>query len=128
MMANDIEKKRLKNVIEPIDISDSATKSYVDSIQVDLKSKMVEFQKRSLVHSEHGDFDARGKAIGNVKDPVHDMNIVNKQYFEKNALTLSEGIYDVKSIPLKHLPNPQDKNDAAHKQYVDKKTKNLIIC
>ncbi|GBO10195.1 hypothetical protein AVEN_183308-1 [Araneus ventricosus] len=126
----DMEKKKLKNVDEPVDINDASTKSYVDSIELNLKSKMVELQKRSLIHSEHGDFDARGKIIGNVKDPIKNLNVVNKQYLENNALTLSqtntvhpEYFYDLKSIPLKHLSNPQDKNDAVPKQYVDRKTK-----
>ncbi|KAF8795161.1 hypothetical protein HNY73_003041 [Argiope bruennichi] len=100
---------------DSIDKNGSATKSYVDSIELNLKSKMVELQKRSLIHSEHGDFDARGNIIGNVKDPIHGMNVVNKQSSEKNAFVLSEIIYDVKSIPLKHLPNPQDKSDAVPK-------------
>ncbi|GIY22498.1 uncharacterized protein CDAR_200111 [Caerostris darwini] len=83
-----------------------------------------------LTDNEHGDFDARNKIIGNVKDPINNLNVVNKQYLENNALTLSqkntipiEKFYNVNNIPLKNLPNPQDKNDAVHKQYVDKKTK-----
>ncbi|GBN48634.1 hypothetical protein AVEN_140032-1 [Araneus ventricosus] len=126
----DMEKKKLKNVDEPVDISDVSTKSYVDSIKNGLKSDIVELQKRSLIHSEHGDFDAKGKIIGNVKDPLNNLNVVNKQFFERNALTLSqtntilsEEFYDSKGIPLKNLSNPQDKNDAVHKQYVDRKTK-----
>ncbi|GIY68790.1 hypothetical protein CDAR_10851 [Caerostris darwini] len=126
----DMEKKKLKNVDEPVDISDVATKSYVDSNKIELKSDIVKLQKRSLIHSEHGDFDARNKIIGNVKDPINNLNVVNKQYLENNALTLSqkntipiEKFYNVNNIPLKNLPNPQDKNDAVHKQYVDKKTK-----
>ncbi|GIY65915.1 uncharacterized protein CDAR_317371 [Caerostris darwini] len=126
----DMEKKKLKNVDEPVDISDVATKSYVDSNKIELKSDIVKLQKRSLIHSEHGDFDARNKIIGNVRDPINNLNVVNKQFFEKNAVTLSqtntippEYFYDLKGIPLKHLSNPQDKNDAVPKQYVDKKTK-----
>ncbi|GIY01007.1 uncharacterized protein CDAR_46341 [Caerostris darwini] len=126
----DMEKKKLKNVDEPVDISDVATKSYVDSNKIELKSDIVKLQKRILIHSEHGDFDARNKIIGNVKDPINNLNVVNKQYLENNALTLSlkntipiEKFYNVKNIPLKNLSNLQDKNDAVHKEYVDEKTK-----
>ncbi|GBM76989.1 hypothetical protein AVEN_9210-1 [Araneus ventricosus] len=127
----DMEKKKLKNVDEPVDISDVSAKSYVNLIKNGLKSDIVELQKRILIHSEHGDFDAKGKIIGNVKDPLNNLNVVNKQFFERNALTLSqtntipsEEFYDLEGIPLKNLSNPQDKNDAVHKQYVDKKNKN----
>ncbi|CAL1290596.1 unnamed protein product [Larinioides sclopetarius] len=126
----DMEKKKLKNVDEPVDISDASTKSYVDLNKMELKSDIVKLQKRSLIHSEYGDFDAKNKIIGNVKDPVNGKNVVNKQYLENNALTLRqtntvppEDFYDLKSIPLKNLSNPRDKNDAVPKQYVDKKTK-----
>ncbi|GIY59935.1 uncharacterized protein CDAR_95961 [Caerostris darwini] len=126
----DMEKKKLKNVDEPVDISDVATKSYVDSNKIELKSDIVKFQKRSSIHSEHGDFDARNKIIGNVKDHINNLNVVNKQYLENNALTLSlkntipiEKFYNVNNIPLKNFSDPQDKNDAVHKQYVDEKTK-----
>ncbi|GIY03565.1 uncharacterized protein CDAR_554241 [Caerostris darwini] len=126
----DMEKEKLKNVDEPVDISDVATKSYVDSNKIEFKSDTVKLQKISLIHSEHGDFDARNKIIGNVKDPINNLNVVNKQYLENNALTLSlkntipiEKFYNVNTIPLKNLSNPQDKNDAVHKQYVDEKTK-----
>ncbi|GBM81897.1 hypothetical protein AVEN_22877-1 [Araneus ventricosus] len=126
----DMEKKKLKNVDEPVDISDVSTKSYVDLIKNGMKSDIVELQNRSLIHSEHGDFDAKGKINGNVKDPLNNLNVVNKQFFERNALTLSqtntipsEEFYDLKGITLKILSNPQDKNDAVHKQYIDKKQK-----
>ncbi|GIY77264.1 uncharacterized protein CDAR_542141 [Caerostris darwini] len=81
-----------------------------------------------LTDDEHGDFDARNKIIGNVKDPINNLNAVNKQYLENTALSLKntipiEKFYNVNTIPLKNLSNPQDKNDAVHKQYVDEKTK-----
>lgn len=69
----DMENKILKYCNNPIDDEDVTTKKFV----------LDEIKEKCLYSHDGHVFDAGDRRIGNVKDPVEDMNVVNKKFFEK---------------------------------------------
>ncbi|KAF8766573.1 hypothetical protein HNY73_019622 [Argiope bruennichi] len=68
-----------------------------DKNDLNIGNRKATFENGGGFFKEHGDFDAKDKIIGNVKDPIHVMNVVNKQYLENNALILNEDLRQQKA-------------------------------
>lgn len=113
----DMERRRLKNMNDPIDATDSCSKGYVDQ----LRSAVVHLSEVSLVYRQ-GAYDGKGKIIGNVSDPKGDMNAVNKRYFENNALILNDKGFLAKNNIIGDVKDPELSQDVVTKNYLEKNT------
>ena len=70
------------------------------------------------------DLNLNNNKITNVKDPVHDGDVVNKKYFKRNAVLLNgnnlmKSNIDMSGRRIYNLPNPIGANQPATKKYAD---------
>lgn len=116
----DMNKKILKNVGEPIDLSDSVTKSYVENIQNDLKTSVENIKNNSLI-LKNDKFDAKNKIISNVKDPEEKDHAVNKNHLDYYCILWDKKkkVYYAHNQIISNVAKPVDSNDAVTKSYVD---------
>lgn len=114
----DMEKRILKNLEDPIDLNDSATKSYVDATKNDLKSKIRVLSDTSLIHDDY--FNAKGKRINNLADPVKNNDAASKSYVDSKSLILSQnGNFDGKNKIISNVEQPIQDDDVVNKKYLD---------
>lgn len=109
----DMERKYLRNVKEPSEINDCATKNYADSIRGDLKKDILVLTDHSLISNEKF-FDATHKCIRNLRDPDEEADATTKKY-------VNEKINELKSISLinnnamgNHIINVKDPVNSKH--------------
>ncbi|GFW00187.1 uncharacterized protein TNCV_2914691 [Trichonephila clavipes] len=143
----DMERQVLRNVLDPEELTDCATKNYFDKELkeraltlkndfFDAKHKIIrnqghpeeasdsatkiyidELKKISLINH-----DAKGENIHNLKDPENAKHAVNEQYFGNNALILSGGSYDARNKNISNVKELENSNDV-----VIKKTPRLLF-
>ena len=70
------------------------------------------------------DLNLNNNKITNVKDPVHDGDVLNKKYFKRNAVLLNgnnlmKSNIDMSGRRIYNLPNPIGANQPATKKYAD---------
>ena len=77
------------------------------------------------------DLNLNNNKITNVKDPVHDGDVVNKKYFKRNAVLLNgnnlmKSNIDMSGRRIYNLPNPIGPNQPATKSFVENKINDYL--
>ena len=77
------------------------------------------------------DLNLNDNKITNVKDPVHDGDVVNKKYFKTNAVLLNgnnlmKSNIDMSGRRIYNLPNPIGPNQPATKSFVENKINDYL--
>lgn len=125
----DMEKKILRNLSDPLEISDSATKAYTDHIKEDLKSEVVALSNVSLLENSNGDFDARNKNILNIADPVNPSDCASMKYVrevindlrDRSLIQSGVGPFDAKGKTIGNLDDPKTEMNAVNKRFFERK-------
>ena len=77
------------------------------------------------------DLNLNNNKISNVKDPVHDGDVVNKKYFSKKAVLLNrdnlmKANRDISGRRIFNLPNPTGPNQPATKSFLENKINDYV--
>ncbi|GFX55748.1 uncharacterized protein TNCV_3428191 [Trichonephila clavipes] len=144
----DMEVKVLRNVLDPEELTDCATKNYFDKElkerALTLKNDFFDAKHKIIRNQGHPEeafdsatkiyvdetveelkkislinHDAKGENIHNLKDPENAKHAVNKQYFENNALILSGGSYDARNKNISNVKEPENPNDVVIQKHLD---------
>lgn len=113
----DIERKHLKNVADPDDLTDSATKNYVDSNYNELKNSVLTLTDNSMIHGKDY-YNAKFKFIKNVRLPQDDNDVVTKKYMEDKCLIYDEKI-DAKNKIITNVKAPESQKDVVNREHLE---------
>lgn len=102
----DMMLKRLRMVGHPKDAYDAVTVNYVNDICLHLDSD--------------GKFNADEHTIRNLKEPVEQLDAVNKTYVDRQTPTRGKDEWNFDSLRLGNLAGPKKADDAVTKAYFDR--------
>lgn len=117
----DIERKLLKNVADPREEGDSATKNYVDGNYNNLKEKIIILTDYSMIHGEEF-FNAKQKYIKNLGDPREESDAATKKYVDElrdKSLIHDENSFDAKNKFISNVRAPQNKSDVVNREHLE---------
>lgn len=142
----DMEGHILQNAGEPSENTDVATKSYVDKNKIFLKSSIHDLSDKSLTYEKGDYYDAKGKTIRNLSNPVEQSDSATKNYIDATINQLrsislvhaARGNFDAKGKTINNVKDPESEKNVLNKRYFENNAiilkdnkydaKNKIIC
>lgn len=108
----DMCSKRLRMVGEPKDVNDAVTLSYVNDTCLQLKK----------IDDKHVYFDADKRVIRNVKEPIEQLDVVNKAYVDKGTPKRGKAEWNFDNMRLSNVAEPKSDTDVVTKAFFTKQT------